>query len=76
MVVEEGVLAELTGTGIVGAGEIDLLTRGDFRSHRLRQLIELNVNSFHDSSGSFVVDSITLPAWCITNENFDISYWL
>nr|GEV11360.1 hypothetical protein [Tanacetum cinerariifolium] len=27
------------------------------------QLIELNVNGFHDSSGSFVVDSITFPAW-------------
>nr|GFA06239.1 hypothetical protein [Tanacetum cinerariifolium] len=56
--VDEGVSAELTGTGTAGAGETGLLTRGGSR-----QLIELDVNSFHDASGSFVVDSITLPAW-------------
>nr|GFD05694.1 hypothetical protein [Tanacetum cinerariifolium] len=39
-------------------------------------LIELNVNGFHDSSGSFVVDSIPFPAWCITNEYSNISCWL
>nr|GEX30303.1 hypothetical protein [Tanacetum cinerariifolium] len=83
----EGVLTESTGTA--GAGESSLLTRGGFRhqkcrsgsctelhrSHWLRQLIELDVNSFHDTSGSFVVDFITLPAWCITNGNSYISYW-
>nr|GEZ91324.1 hypothetical protein [Tanacetum cinerariifolium] len=63
MEVDEGVSAELTGTGTVGAGETGLLTRGGSRSHWIRQLIELDVNSFHDASGSFVVDSITLPAW-------------
>nr|GEY93853.1 ribonuclease H-like domain, reverse transcriptase, RNA-dependent DNA polymerase [Tanacetum cinerariifolium] len=75
--VDEGVPAELTGTRIAGAGETGLSTRGGsmrkkcrsgsctelHRSHWLRQLIELDVNSFHDTSGSFVVDSITLPAW-------------
>nr|GFA34389.1 hypothetical protein [Tanacetum cinerariifolium] len=47
-----------------------------YRSHWLSQLIELNVNGFHDSSGSFVVDSITFPAWCITHEYSNISFWL
>nr|GEY10701.1 hypothetical protein [Tanacetum cinerariifolium] len=49
----------LTETGTVNArtGETGLSTRGGSR-----QLIELDVNSFHDMSSSFVVDSITHPA--------------
>nr|GFB02938.1 hypothetical protein [Tanacetum cinerariifolium]GFB02944.1 hypothetical protein [Tanacetum cinerariifolium] len=90
MVVDEGVPAELTGTCTAGAGETGLSTRGVsrrqknrsgsctemHRSHWLSQLIELNVNGFHDSSGSLVVDSITFTAWCITNEYSNISCWL
>nr|GFB72724.1 retrovirus-related Pol polyprotein from transposon TNT 1-94 [Tanacetum cinerariifolium] len=45
-------------------------------SHWLSQLIELNVNSFHDSLVSFVVDSIPFPAWCITNKYSSVSCWL
>nr|GEZ65802.1 hypothetical protein [Tanacetum cinerariifolium] len=75
MEVDKGIPAESTGTA--GARETGLSTREGsrrqkcrsrsctelHRSHWLRQLIELDVNSFHDTSGSFVVDSITLPAW-------------
>nr|GEW58357.1 hypothetical protein [Tanacetum cinerariifolium] len=88
--IDEGVPAELIGTRTAEAGETILSTRGDSRrqiyrsgsctelhmSHRLRQLIELYVNGFHYTSGSFVIDSITLPAWCITNENSNIRCWL
>nr|GEX54073.1 hypothetical protein [Tanacetum cinerariifolium] len=74
--VDEGILAELSGTYTVGAGETRLSTREGSRrqknrsdsctemhmSHWLSHLIKLNVNGFHKSSGSFVVDSITFPA--------------
>nr|GFC26160.1 hypothetical protein [Tanacetum cinerariifolium]GFC91795.1 hypothetical protein [Tanacetum cinerariifolium] len=46
------------------------------RSYWLSQLIELKVNGFHKSSGSFVVDSIIFLAWCITNEYSNIGCWL
>ncbi|GKF16156.1 hypothetical protein Tco_0061074 [Tanacetum coccineum] len=41
---------------------------GVYRSCLLSQLIECDVNSFHDLSGPFVVDSVTLPVWCVTNK--------
>nr|GEY18741.1 hypothetical protein [Tanacetum cinerariifolium] len=61
--VDEGVPAELTRTGTVRAGETGLSTQGGSRrqkcrsgsctelhmSYWLRQLIELDVNSFHDT---------------------------
>ncbi|GJW86437.1 hypothetical protein Tco_0161777 [Tanacetum coccineum] len=76
MVVDEGVSAEVTKTETAGAGETSLSTRVGSRrqkrrsgsctelhkSHMLSRLIELNVNSFHNSSSSFVVDYIPFPA--------------
>ncbi|GKG28757.1 hypothetical protein Tco_0416122, partial [Tanacetum coccineum] len=76
MVVDEGVPVELTKTETARAGEIGLSARVGsrhqksrsgsctelHRSHMLSQLIELNMNSFHNSSGSFVVDSIPFSA--------------
>ncbi|GJY01224.1 hypothetical protein Tco_0359376 [Tanacetum coccineum] len=58
---------------LVGIGSLVLYLQGRqkrrngsytelYRSHLLSQLIELNVNSFYNSSGSLVVDSITFPA--------------
>nr|GFA69192.1 hypothetical protein [Tanacetum cinerariifolium] len=44
--------------------------------NRIGQLIELNVNSFHDASGPFLVDSMPFPAWSITNKYSSVSCWL